>query len=284
MSAQLPPAPAPSGQPASGAQRGRGCLTIGAMVLVALIALGLVVLVLGYGAPVIIPAAIALVVLAWKKPGWVSRLSGARFASRIPAAVRATPMRFAIVTAAVLIPLSSLLGVAAYSHPSATPTPTPAHVQLAATSTATTAPTVTAAAAATPAPTVTPTPKPTPTPLPPTPTAVPSTPTPVPPTPTPVPPTPTPSGPSVAFTAVTGASPGGNASVTVHTAPDASCSISYETPAGSESKAAGLVDKTADGAGNVSWSWRIGPGTKPGTGTVIVVCGSGSASSPITIG
>ena len=89
---------------------------------------------------------------------------------------------------------------------------------------------------------------------------------------------------AVTITSVTGGSPGGTASVSVQTAPGASCSIVYRTPAGTKSTAAGLGGQTADSTGAASWSWKIGSSTKPGNGTVTVTCGGASASSPITIG
>ncbi|OJV91590.1 MAG: hypothetical protein BGO39_20655 [Chloroflexi bacterium 54-19] len=118
------------------------------------------------------------------------------------------------------------------------------------------------------------------------PTAVPA-----PPTPTPLPPVvktaapkqaPAPAG--VQFTSVQGGRPGAYASVTVQTAPGASCSISYTTPHGTDSTAAGLVNKNANGAGVASWSWKIGTNTYTGTGEVDVTCNGNSASASITIG
>jgi hypothetical protein len=87
----------------------------------------------------------------------------------------------------------------------------------------------------------------------------------------------------VKFTSVRGGSPGGYASVSVQTAPGANCSISYTTPHGTDSRAAGLVDKQANGAGVVSWSWKIGTNTYAGTGEVDVTCNGASASASITI-
>src|SRR5205823_2990735 len=65
---------------------------------------------------------------------------------------------------------------------------------------------------------------------PPTATAVPK-----PPTPTPIPPAAKPAPAGVQFTSVRGGSPGGFASVTVQTAPNANCSITYITPHGTNS-------------------------------------------------
>jgi micrococcal nuclease len=87
----------------------------------------------------------------------------------------------------------------------------------------------------------------------------------------------------VQFEAVNGAPPGGRASVSVRAAAGAACSIRYTTPAGNPSTAAGLIAKTADETGAVSWSWVIGTSTRPGTGQVTVTCNGQSASTPITI-
>jgi len=164
-------------------------------------------------------------------------------------------------------------------------------------------------------PTQLPTTAPTPTPVPPTPTPVPPTDTPVPPTNTPVPPTDTPvptataapptstpippptptsppaqakptapAGAAVAFTAVQGAKPGGQASATVRAGPNAQCSLSYTTPAGTASTAQGLGSQTANASGTVTWTWTIGPGTKTGTGSLAVNCGGSRATSTIQIG
>lgn len=120
-------------------------------------------------------------------------------------------------------------------------------------------------------------------PAPPSPASNPSAPPPPPPAPPPesVPPA---STGGVTFTSVVGGPPGGHASASVSTAPGANCTISYVTPAGTHSTAQGLIPKTADATGSVSWTWNIGGNTRPGTGTVTVTCGSVSASAAITIG
>jgi hypothetical protein len=87
----------------------------------------------------------------------------------------------------------------------------------------------------------------------------------------------------VQIASVSGARPGGTASATVKTTPGASYSISYHTPAGTASTAQGLTSRSADTNGMVSWSWNIGPSTRPGTGTVTVTCNGESTSSPIQI-
>jgi micrococcal nuclease len=58
----------------------------------------------------------------------------------------------------------------------------------------------------------------------------------------------------------------------------------HTTPAGTVSEAAGLVPKTADGSGRVSWTWNIGSSTRPGTGRVTVTCNGVSATADIQIG
>lgn len=88
----------------------------------------------------------------------------------------------------------------------------------------------------------------------------------------------------VTFVSVVGGPPNGTASVSVKTSPGASCSISYTTPAGTASKAQGLVPATANGDGIARWSWKIGSSTRPGAGTVTVSCAGVSASAPIRIG
>lgn len=110
-----------------------------------------------------------------------------------------------------------------------------------------------------------------------------ATPTPIPqPTATPEP-APVQTG-GVEFITVRGAAPWGTAFVEVLTAPGATCSIGYVTPAGTQSQAQGLVVRTADGSGYVSWSWSIGSRTRPGTGSVTVTCDGVSARSSIVIG
>src|SRR5262249_43728400 len=96
-------------------------------------------------------------------------------------------------------------------------------------------------------------------------------PTPIPPSPTPAPvTTPTPpaaSGVTINFV-TSPVARGAAASASAITSPNAHCSITYITPGGNTSTAAGLTPKNADGAGSVSWSWNISVNTAPGTGSV----------------
>ena len=64
-------------------------------------------------------------------------------------------------------------------------------------------------------------------------------------------------------------SSGSSATVTAKTAPGADCSIVVQYEHG-ESTAQGLESKNADGAGNVSWTWKVSPNTTPGTWPISV--------------
>jgi hypothetical protein len=44
-----------------------------------------------------------------------------------------------------------------------------------------------------------------------------------------------------------------------------------------------MTPRSADANGTVTWTWDIGPTTRPGTGSVVVTCAGGSARSPIQI-
>jgi len=99
-----------------------------------------------------------------------------------------------------------------------------------------------------------------------------------------LPPQPAPASGGVQITSVSGAAPGGHASLTARTTAGASCSITYQTPAGTSSTAQGLTLITADGNGGVAWTWSIGPSTRSGTGSVVVTCDGTSDSTPIQIG
>lgn len=73
------------------------------------------------------------------------------------------------------------------------------------------------------------------------------------------------------------------ASLTARTQAGAHCDIAYQTPAGTHSRARGLVPATADATGSVSWSWMIGTATRSGTGTVRVTCDGASQTVSIVI-
>jgi hypothetical protein len=89
---------------------------------------------------------------------------------------------------------------------------------------------------------------------------------------------------TVTFSAVTGAAPGGTASVTVKTSPAAFCAIDYFGPNGRDRFEFGALHvKQADSSGNVSWSWLIAPNTPAGNGSVTVNCEGVTATTAIAI-
>ena len=75
---------------------------------------------------------------------------------------------------------------------------------------------------------------------------------------------------------------GSNATLQAKTSANTSCSIEVDYMSG-PSTAAGLVTKNSDGAGNVSWTWKVGANTTPGAWPITVTCGGGSAQTRITV-
>lgn len=69
-------------------------------------------------------------------------------------------------------------------------------------------------------------------------------------------------------------SPGDDATVTVQTAPNASCNITVIYKSG-PSRARGLFPKNADNRGRVDWTWRVGTRTTPGKWPISVTCSAG---------
>jgi hypothetical protein len=65
--------------------------------------------------------------------------------------------------------------------------------------------------------------------------------------------------------------PGGDARLTVQTAPHTQCMLLFHSKAGSADIDLALP-KRADDAGRVSWTWRVDPKATPGTWPVIVHC------------
>ena len=74
------------------------------------------------------------------------------------------------------------------------------------------------------------------------------------------------------------AHPGGTATLKASTASGASCTITVRYYSG-PSRAAGLVDKVADGGGNVSWTWNVGTRTTPGEWPIYVSCTLGGVTA-----
>lgn len=78
--------------------------------------------------------------------------------------------------------------------------------------------------------------------------------------------------------------PGGYESLSAHSPKiDDSCSLSVVLPSGYSSESRGLGHSTANAEGNVTWSWKIGTSTDPGTATATVTCTTGRASRSFTI-
>jgi hypothetical protein len=75
---------------------------------------------------------------------------------------------------------------------------------------------------------------------------------------------------------------GQNATLQAKTAPNTSCSIEVDYKSG-PSTAAGLVAKSSDSAGNVSWTWKVGANTTPGAWPITVTCGGASGQTNITV-
>jgi micrococcal nuclease len=73
-----------------------------------------------------------------------------------------------------------------------------------------------------------------------------------------------------------------NATLQAKTAPNTSCSIEVDYSSG-PSTAAGLNPKTSNGAGAVSWTWKVGANTTRGAWPITVTCGGGSAETHITV-
>lgn len=70
---------------------------------------------------------------------------------------------------------------------------------------------------------------------------------------------------------------GSVATAIAHTTPAANCSIDVDYKSG-PATAAGLVPKTASGAGAVRWTWKVGTRTTPGDWPVTVTCTHRAAS------
>jgi len=62
-----------------------------------------------------------------------------------------------------------------------------------------------------------------------------------------------------------------DATITVKTAPAASCAITVLYESG-PSRAKGLDPKLADRSGFVQWRWRVGSNTTPGRWPIVVTC------------
>jgi micrococcal nuclease len=108
------------------------------------------------------------------------------------------------------------------------------------------------------------------------------------PTPTPRPATPAPVQPAVPAAGVSfvnaplSARHGQATTLIVKTSPNTGCSIQVVYKSG-PSHAQGLVPKTSDRAGNVSWTWIVGSATTPGQWPIYVTCGSAREQTYISV-
>jgi hypothetical protein len=76
---------------------------------------------------------------------------------------------------------------------------------------------------------------------------------------------------------------GGRASLIANTTPYATCHLVVYYGSG-PTRVAGSGDRQADADGDVSWSWRVGTRTSPGTWTIDVICDpGGSTSATLTV-
>ena len=75
---------------------------------------------------------------------------------------------------------------------------------------------------------------------------------------------------------------GHDATLQVKTAPTTSCSIEVDYSSGA-SIAAGLLPKTSTSTGTVSWTWKVGANTAPGSWPITVRCGDGTARTQIAV-
>lgn len=74
------------------------------------------------------------------------------------------------------------------------------------------------------------------------------------------------------------AHPGQRVTLVAQTAPNSQCSIDVSYPGQPN-----LGSVTSDGSGNVSWTWKVVGLTPAGSWPITVSCGSGSASTQITV-
>jgi phosphatidylserine/phosphatidylglycerophosphate/cardiolipin synthase-like enzyme len=93
------------------------------------------------------------------------------------------------------------------------------------------------------------------------------------------------SGHGVTITAlITSIAPGSYETLRAHSAKASdSCDLAVTLPSGDSSESRGLGHATASAAGIVTWNWRIGTSTDPGTATAAVTCTAGSTSRSFTI-
>ncbi|HEY1825077.1 MAG TPA: phospholipase D-like domain-containing protein [Acidimicrobiales bacterium] len=78
--------------------------------------------------------------------------------------------------------------------------------------------------------------------------------------------------------------PGGYESLAAATPrPGQDCTLTVVLPSGYTSGASGLGEATTNAQGRVSWNWRIGTSTDPGTASLRVSCATGNTNATFTI-
>jgi cardiolipin synthase A/B len=93
------------------------------------------------------------------------------------------------------------------------------------------------------------------------------------------------SGHGVTITSVIASiAPGSYESLSAHSSKaNDSCTLSVRLPSGYSSESSGLGHATASAAGDVTWNWRIGTRTDPGTATAIVTCSAGTTTRSFSV-
>jgi hypothetical protein len=86
---------------------------------------------------------------------------------------------------------------------------------------------------------------------------------------------------SVKFTSLAPVKADSYATATIKTAASAKCSITVDYKSG-PATAAGLDPKTASSTGVVTWRWKVGARTTPGSWPVTVHCTRGAAAGEAT--
>jgi hypothetical protein len=83
---------------------------------------------------------------------------------------------------------------------------------------------------------------------------------------------------------VSSLSPGSYETLSAHASrAHETCTLSVVLPSGYASEANGLGTATTNAAGNVTWNWRIGTSTDPGTAHATVACATGTTERNFTI-
>jgi hypothetical protein len=89
--------------------------------------------------------------------------------------------------------------------------------------------------------------------------------------------------PPVKFLSVRSPVPhGGMGLVTIQTKPQTLCIITVTYKSG-PSRAVGLIPKTSNGQGRITWTWKIGTRTTPGVWPITVECGQGDVTRVLHI-